>query len=71
MIALLCGLALAKDVPFDSGVIAGLQARNIGTAETSGRISALAAWNDSWNSRGFMTLPGRAVALAQPARRRR
>ena len=46
MIAWLCGLALAKDVPFDSGVIAGLQARNIGTAETSGRISALAAWND-------------------------
>ena len=46
MIAWLCGLALAKDVAFDSGVIAGLEARNIGTAETSGRISALAAWND-------------------------
>jgi len=27
MIVWLCGLALAKDVSFDSGVIAGLQAR--------------------------------------------
>jgi photosystem II stability/assembly factor-like uncharacterized protein len=42
------GAALAApQVPFDAGVLSGLPARNIGSAEMSGRIAALAAVNDS------------------------
>lgn len=39
--------------PFDAGVISGLEARNIGSAEMSGRIAAVAGVNDA---RGRTTL---------------
>src|SRR5215472_16823504 len=49
--ALLCGftgaaLAQTPAPVIDSGVISGLGARNIGSAAMSGRISALAGYND-------------------------
>src|SRR5215469_6485116 len=50
--ALLCGftgaaLAQTPAPVIDSGVISGLGARNIGSAAMSGRISALAGFNDA------------------------
>src|SRR3984885_3183383 len=40
-------LVEADEVTVDSGVISGLGARNIGSAAMSGRISALAGFNDA------------------------
>jgi photosystem II stability/assembly factor-like uncharacterized protein len=42
-VSLLCAQRPAR---FDAGVVSGLPARNIGSAETSGRISAVAATGD-------------------------
>jgi photosystem II stability/assembly factor-like uncharacterized protein len=41
------GFAQADEVTIDSGTISGLGARNIGSAAMSGRISALAGYNDA------------------------
>jgi photosystem II stability/assembly factor-like uncharacterized protein len=48
-LALLLSPALLAQAPvrYDSGTISGLPARNIGSAEMSGRIAAVAAVNDS------------------------
>jgi photosystem II stability/assembly factor-like uncharacterized protein len=44
---LLAGVVHADGVAVDSGVISGLGARNIGSAAMSGRIAALAGYNDA------------------------
>src|SRR5450759_3488135 len=50
--ACFCALLVAPLVPaqtpfrFDAGTVSGLAARNIGSAEMSGRIAAVAAVND-------------------------
>ena len=49
VLSLLLGAALFAQAPvrYDSGTISGLPARNIGSAEMSGRIAAVTAVNDS------------------------
>src|SRR3954447_18189363 len=44
---------LAQPVRFDSGTISGLPARNIGSAEMSGRIAAVTAISDGARLTGF------------------
>src|ERR1035441_8455174 len=63
----LCALLVApellaqKPIRFDSGTVSGLPARNIGSAEMSGRIAAVDAVNDAGRLTVFAASAGGGV----------
>jgi len=54
MLGALAGSAQQKQPRFDSGAISGLPARNIGSAQMSGRIAAVTAVNDKGRTTVFV-----------------